>query len=99
MPTIKTTTTRDFRKRFNRYADDVADYNDAVIVTRPDNKNVVMISEAEYNSWQETNYLLKTEANRKALRESQSQLEDDNSKVITPEDWAKIVTQHELSEM
>lgn len=95
MPTIKATTTRDIRKNFKRYADDVADYDDAVIVTRPDNKNVVMISEAEYNSWQETNYLLKTDANRKAIRESLSQLDDNNSKVLTPEDWAKMVKQHE----
>ncbi|KRK89402.1 type II toxin-antitoxin system Phd/YefM family antitoxin [Lentilactobacillus sunkii] len=95
MPTIKATTTRDIRKNFKQYADDVADYDDAVIVTRPDNKNVVMISEAEYNSWQETNYLLKTDANRKAIRESLSQLDDNNSKVLTPEDWAKMVSQHE----
>ncbi|WP_434737755.1 hypothetical protein [Limosilactobacillus vaginalis] len=29
------------------------------MVVRPHQKNVVMISEKEYNSWQETNYLFK----------------------------------------
>lgn len=96
MPTIiKATTTRDIRKNFKQYADDIADFDDAVIVTRPNNKNVVMISESEYNSWQETNYLLKTDANRKALKESMDQLDNSNSKVLTPEDWKKMVDDDE----
>ena len=66
--TIKATTTRDLRKNFKRIADDVADYNDVVFIARPENKNVVLLSESEYNSWQETNYLLSTEANRDALQ-------------------------------
>ena len=50
--TIKATTTRDLRKNFKRIADDVADYNDVVFIARPENKNVVLLSESEYNSWQ-----------------------------------------------
>ena len=48
--TIKATTTRDLRKNFKKFADDVSDYGDVVLVTRPEKKNVVLLSEKEYNS-------------------------------------------------
>lgn len=59
MIVIEAVTTRELRKNFKKYADDIVEYGDTVLVARPENKNVVMISEKEYNSWQETNYLLK----------------------------------------
>ncbi|HAM86137.1 MAG TPA: prevent-host-death protein [Lactobacillus sp.] len=74
MTMIEAVTTRELRKNFKKYADDIVEYGDTVLVARPDNKNVVMISEKEYNSWQETNYLLKSEANRAALKHSIEQL-------------------------
>lgn len=86
--TIKATTTRDLRKNFKRIADDVADYNDVVFIARPENKNVVLLSESEYNSWQETNYLLSTEANRDALQKGMAQ--SHSSKRLTPEEWDKL---------
>lgn len=86
--TIKATTTRDLRKNFKRIADDVADYNDVVFIARPENKNVVLLSESEYNSWQETNYLLSTEANRDALQKGMA--ESHSNKILTPEEWDKL---------
>lgn len=87
--TIKAATTRDLRKNFKQYADDVSDYNDVVIVARPENKNVVLMSEKEYNSWRETNYLLSTEANRKALAKG---INDNHSnKRLTPSEWDELV--------
>lgn len=86
--TIKATTTRDLRKNFKRIADDVADYNDVVFIARPENKNVVLLSESEYNSWQETSYLLSTEANRDALQKGMAQ--SHSSKSLTPEEWDKL---------
>ncbi|MCI2031726.1 type II toxin-antitoxin system Phd/YefM family antitoxin [Limosilactobacillus sp.] len=67
-------TAEKFRKSFKKYIDEVADHNEKLIVMRPHKKNVVLISEKEYNSWQETNYLLRTRANRKALAHSINQL-------------------------
>lgn len=72
---VQAVTTKDFRRLFKKYADDVANYNEAIIVARPEQKNVV-ISEKEYNSWQETNYLLKSKANQEALAHSINQLDD-----------------------
>ena len=64
---IQVVTIKDFRKSFEKYADDVANYNETIIVARPEQKNVVVISEKEYNSWQETNYLLQSKANNNTL--------------------------------
>ena len=84
---VQAVTTKDFRRLFKKYADDVANYNEAIIVARPEQKNVV-ISEKECNSWQETNYLLSTEANRDALQKGMAQ--SHSSKSLTPEEWDKL---------
>lgn len=50
-----------------------------------------MISEKEYNSWQETNYLLKIKANSEALTHSISQLGDpSNNHFFAPEEFGRI---------
>ena len=67
---VTATTMRDFRSNLKSYAENVANYDQAVILNRPRNQNVVLISEKEYNSLRETNYLLSTEENRRALRQS-----------------------------
>ena len=63
-------------KNLKQWTDDVVDYDDYVIITKPHNRNVVMMSENEFDSWKETLYLLSTEANRKALGESAQQVKD-----------------------
>ncbi|MGI1804082.1 type II toxin-antitoxin system Phd/YefM family antitoxin [Limosilactobacillus reuteri] len=73
---IQVVTTKDFRKSFEKYADDVANYNETIIVARPKKKNIVVISKKEYNSWQETNYLLQSKTNSNALAHSINQLSD-----------------------
>ena len=74
---------------YRHYADDIVEYGDTVLVARPENKNVVMISEKEYNSWQETNYLLKSEANRAALKHSIEQL-GKQEHFLTPEECESL---------
>lgn len=86
---IKATTTRELRKNFKKFADNVSDYGDVVLVTRPEKKNVVLLSEKEYNSWQETNYLLSTKANREALAKGMD--DKRGTKRLSPEQWAKMV--------
>lgn len=92
---INAYTVSDFRENIKAITDDVFDYNETVIITRPKKRNVVMISEAEYNSWQETLHLLGTTANRDALTKSIKQLENQETQVLTPEDWAKVKLQAE----
>lgn len=87
---VQAVTTKDFRRSFKKYADDVANYNEAIIVARPEQKNVV-ISEKEYNSWQETNYLLKSKANQEALAHSINQLDDSTKHhFLTPEEFERM---------
>ncbi|WP_368087318.1 hypothetical protein [Limosilactobacillus caccae] len=51
----------------------------------------MVISEKEYNSWQETNYLLGTKANRKALAHSISQLDNaTNHHFLTPAEFDRM---------
>jgi antitoxin YefM len=57
----------------NTYMDMVIQNQNPLIITRKNNKNVVLISADEYNSWVETNYLLSNEPNSKHLSKSIAQ--------------------------
>ena len=50
---ISATNITDARNNLKKITDDVAEYDDQVIITKPKNKNVVVMSESEFNSWQE----------------------------------------------
>jgi antitoxin YefM len=60
----------DLRQNLKSYMDKVYDDNDALIITRKDKKNLVLLSVDEYNSLIETNYLLNNEHNAEHLRKS-----------------------------
>lgn len=90
MENVIATSSNEFRKNFKKYTDYVVDYQDAVIVTRPKNRNVVVISEDEYNSLRETAYLLQNKENREFLRESINQLKEGDVKALTPDDWDNL---------
>ncbi len=48
----------DLRLNLKKWLDSVTDDMEEVLVTRKNNKNLVVISQEEYNSLTETNYLL-----------------------------------------
>ncbi len=60
----------EFRKDLKASLDKVSNNEDVIIVSRSKNKNVVVLSLKEYNSWKETMYLLSSENNRKRLQHS-----------------------------
>lgn len=64
------------RENMKSYMDDVTDNYETVIVTRKDNKNVVMISEEGYNNLMENLHIMEDEANYDWLMESKKQLEE-----------------------
>ena len=78
MLAVNYTTLRDNMKA---YMDRVTDDFETMIVTRKDNKNVVMISEETYNNLMENAYLLGNKANFDWLMESKLQLERGNFSV------------------
>lgn len=63
------------RDNMKAYMDRVTDDYETMIVTRKDNKNVVMISEETYNNLMENVYVMGNKANYDWLMESKAQLE------------------------
>lgn len=63
------------RDNMKTYMDRVTDDYETMIVTRKDNRNVVMLSEESYNNMMENIYVLGNKANYDWLMESKSQLE------------------------
>ena len=63
------------RDNMKTYMDKVTDDYETMIVTRKDNKNVVMLSEETYNNLMENVYVMGNKANYDWLMESKTQLE------------------------
>jgi len=63
------------RDNMKAYMDKVTDDYETMIVTRKDNKNVVMISEEAYNNLIENVHVMGNKANYDWLMESKAQLE------------------------
>lgn len=78
------------RENLKSYCDKVNDDSETVIITRKDNKNVVMMSLDEYNNMQENLKILKDPEYFIKLYQSIKQLED--GKVV-------MKTTEELDEM
>jgi antitoxin YefM len=63
------------RENLAKTMDRVCKDHDVVIITRKKSESVVMMSLEDYNSIEETGYLLKSSANAKRLRDSIQQYE------------------------
>ena len=64
----------DARNNLKAVIDQAIDDHDAVLITRRDAPNAVIMSQAQYDSWMETMYLLSSPANAARLVESIAQL-------------------------
>ena len=64
-----------FRENLKDYMDKATDDYETMIVTRKNNKNVVMISEETYNNLMENVYVMGNKSNYDWLMESKEQLE------------------------
>ena len=67
-----------FRENLKDYMDKATDDYETMIVTRKNNKNVVMISEESYNNLIENVYVMGNKSNYDWLMESKRQLENGN---------------------
>lgn len=67
---MKIASTSKFRKEIKRYIDEIDQDQEPLVVTRSDNVSVVVLPLATYNSYAETDYLLRSPANAKRLRRS-----------------------------
>jgi antitoxin YefM len=75
------------RENMKTYMDKISDDYETMIVTRKDNKNVVMLSEESYNNMMENIYVMGNKSNYDWLMESKDQLENG------------IISTHELPEV
>ena len=67
------------RDNMKTYVDKVTDDCETMIVTRKDNKNVVILSEDAYNNLMENAYVMGNKSNYDWLMDSKAQL--DNGKI------------------
>ena len=65
------------RKNMKSYFDKITDEYETMVVTRKDNKNVVIMSEESYNNLLENIYLIENKENYDWLMESKAQLENE----------------------
>ncbi len=63
-------TLKDAKADLEKLMDEAVDNHEPVIITRDGKPPVVLVSLADWNSQQETEYLLRTPANRKRLLRS-----------------------------
>ncbi len=66
------------RENMKRYMDRLTDDYETLIVTRKNNKNIVMMSEEAYNNLMENIYIMGNKENYNWLMESKKQLESGN---------------------
>ena len=69
-----------FRNEMKSHMDTVTDDYEAMVVTRKENKNVVIISEETYNNLIENIHVMGSRANFDWLMESKMQLESGKAK-------------------
>lgn len=89
----------EFRQNQKRYFDEITEKNNIVLVQRPKGHNVIMMSEKEYNSIQETEYLLQDEENRKFLEQSIQQLKNKEKNALSKKEWEEFQKQERLNDM
>ncbi len=86
---MKAITVSDLRQNMKRHLDAVSESAETIVIPRNNREEdaVVIVSIKEYNSWQETEYLFKDEANRKWILESLQQLKDGNTVAFDPDNF------------
>lgn len=67
---MKATSYTEFSKNPGKYLDSTIDDAEPIIITRPGNRNVVIISQAEHDNLKENLHLVATSANRQHLDQS-----------------------------
>lgn len=67
---MKITSISKFRKDIKRYVDEIDQDQEPLVVTRSDNVSVVVIPLNTFNSYSETEYLLRSPANARRILKS-----------------------------
>lgn len=73
---METTTLTNFRTHLRMFVEGVIKNNVPLFITRQKGENLVVLSQSDYNSMQETLYLLSNPNNAKFLNESIKEIEE-----------------------
>lgn len=79
---MKTTSFSDLRSNLKQFLDGVVNDSEPLIVHRPGDGSVVMISLDEYNALKETEYLMKSPEMMKRIRIADQEIRDGQGKKI-----------------
>lgn len=66
----------DARNHLAETMDRVTDNHEAIIITRRNGKNAVLVSLEDFNAWQETEYLLRSPANAADLMQAAEEIRE-----------------------
>ncbi|MCC9621903.1 type II toxin-antitoxin system prevent-host-death family antitoxin [Thalassospira sp. MA62] len=77
---MSTITYSDARKNFKKVLDQVHENSEAIVISRKNSENAVIMSEQEYESLMETIYLLRSPKNAERLLDSIKQVENKETK-------------------
>ncbi|MDQ3635223.1 MAG: type II toxin-antitoxin system prevent-host-death family antitoxin [Acidobacteriota bacterium] len=77
---MNTTTISSAKKNLESLIEQVENDAEPTLIIVDENRKAVLISESEYNSWQETIYLLSNPANAEHLRKSLAEAENGDVK-------------------
>ncbi len=77
------TTYSNFRQNLKDYMNRINDNSETIIVTSKDEKNVVVMSQNDYNNIIENIYLFSNEANRAHITESIAEMNSGEYEVIS----------------
>ena len=86
---MKSITASDLRIKLRESLDRVVEDLDYLVVNRPKG-NVVVMSEEEFNSWQETSYLLGSPKNAKRLMDGIDEVENSSLESHSAKDVDEI---------
>ena len=76
----------ELRANMKSIMDRVSDNHETGIITRKENRNIVMMSEEMYNRLMETVYLMRSKANYDNIMESINELNEGKIHRLDPED-------------
>jgi antitoxin YefM len=81
------------RENLKKYCDKVNDDYETIIVTRKNNKNVVMISQEEYNNLLENDFIMSNKAYYDRLIKSKKQIESGKKVIKTTKELEDMASE------
>ena len=86
---MRTANYTDLRNNLKGYLDGVVNNSEPLIVHRPANTSVVVMSLNEYNSLKETEYIMSSPAMMKRIKDSEKEIREGKGKTIPVEELWK----------